>query len=193
MKYLLIIVSLAAILIAAGCVNQNTTFVIPTQTTTVSTIMVTTTVPSIIVTTKAQETVSKGVEQSTANIQMIGNVYGIASNSATGIDEVTFSIGLAPGAMPIDVKTMKIIFSTPSTTPITLTQGATATTSSFTAKLGASNVNSMNANEQVIIAFKVSPVTANTKMIIELKPSIGASLPFSKTAPATITKTNVLY
>ena len=32
-------------------------------------------------TQKAQETVYKGVEQSTANIQMIGNVYGMSSNS----------------------------------------------------------------------------------------------------------------
>ncbi len=34
-------------------------------------------------TQKAQETVYKGVEQSTANIQMIGNVYGLSANSTT--------------------------------------------------------------------------------------------------------------
>ena len=32
-------------------------------------------------TQKAQETVYKGVEQSTANIQMIGNVYGLSTNN----------------------------------------------------------------------------------------------------------------
>ena len=32
-------------------------------------------------TQKAQETVYKGVEQSTANIQMIGNVYGLSTDN----------------------------------------------------------------------------------------------------------------
>ena len=32
-------------------------------------------------TQKAQETVYKGVEQSTANIQMIGNVYGLSTTT----------------------------------------------------------------------------------------------------------------
>ena len=125
---------------------------------------------------------------------MIGSVYGLASNPSAGITEIRFTIGLAPGALPIDLTKMKIVFSTPSTTPIILTQGATATTSIFTTKLnGASNVNLMNPNDQIEIAFKVSPVSPNTKTNIELRPSVGAALPFSKTAPATIAATNILY
>jgi archaellin len=143
---------------------------------------------------KAQETVYKGVEQSTANIQMIGNVYGLASNPSTGIDEIRFSIGLAPGAAPVDLTRLRIVFSTPTISPIILAQGATATTSIFTTKLnGDSNFNSMNPNDQIEIAFKVSPVSANTKINIELRPSVGAALPFTKTAPSTISATNVLY
>jgi flagellin FlaB len=145
-------------------------------------------------TQKAQETVYKGVEQSTANIQMIGNVYGLASVPASGIDQVKFSIGLAPGAPAIDLTKMKIVFSTPSTTPVILAQGTTANTTAFTTKLnGATAVTSMNANDQVELTFNTTVVAANTKMTIELRPSVGASLPFSKTAPATITQTNVLY
>ncbi len=52
---------------------------------------------------------------------------------------------------------------------------------------------SMNPNDQVEIKFGVVGVPANTKMNMELRPSVGAALPFSKTAPATITKTIVLY
>jgi flagellin FlaB len=145
-------------------------------------------------TQKAQETVYKGVEQSTANIQMIGNVYGLASVPASGIDQIKFSIGLAPGAPSIDLTKMKIVFSTPLTTPVILTQASTANTTAFSTKLnGATAVTSMNANDQVEIAFNTSVVPANTKMTIELRPSVGAALPFSKTAPATITETNVLY
>jgi flagellin FlaB len=148
-------------------------------------------------TQKAQETVYKGVEQSTANIQMIGSLYGIADNPTTGINQIKFSIGLAPGAPSIDLTKMKIVFSTPTTTPIILSQNNTAganATQTFTTKLnGIDNAPSMNSNEQVEITFYVVPVGPNTKMNIELRPSVGAALPFSKTAPATITNTSVLH
>jgi len=110
------------------------------------------------------------------------------------ITNVTFVIGLAPGAPAMDLTKMKIVFSTPSTTPIILTQiNGTSDTSHFTTKIGTTAVSSINANDQVEIYFGVAPVAANTKMNIELRPSVGAALPFSKTAPATITNTNVLY
>jgi flagellin FlaB len=147
-------------------------------------------------TQKAQETVYKGVEQSTANIQMIGNLYGLSNNTADKIDEVKFSIGLAPGAPPIDLTKMKIVFSTPNTGPIILTQGANATVAVFTTQLNgnpAFNNLSMSANDQIEIHFIVAAVDPNTKMNLELRPSVGAALPFSKTAPATIAKTNILY
>ena len=99
-------------------------------------------------TQKAQETVYKGVEQSTANIQMIGNLYGLQTSGGTGIDEIKFSIGLAPGAPPIDLTKMKIVFSTPSTGPIILAQGTTASGTVFTTKLnGATAVTAMSAND----------------------------------------------
>jgi archaellin len=63
----------------------------------------------------------------------------------------------------------------------------------FTTKIGSNAVTSLNANDQVEIYFGTAGVTANTKMTIELRPSVGAALPFTKTAPATITATNVLY
>lgn len=145
-------------------------------------------------TQKSQETVYKGVEQASTNIQMIGNVYGMASGSATTITEIKFSLGLAPGAPAVDLTKMKIVFSTPTTSPATLAQGSSESESVFTTTLPDNTaVTSMNQNDQVQIAFNVASVPANTKMTIEIRPSVGASLPFTKTAPATITHTNVLY
>jgi len=146
-------------------------------------------------TQKEREAVYKGSEQSTADVQRIGGVYGFASNPYVGIDEIRFTIGLTPGAPPIDLTKMKIVFSAPTKSPKILTQGATASTSVFTTKLdGAGNiVNSMNPYEQVEISFKIDPVMANTRMYIELEPAVGASLPFSKTVPPTIAAVNVLY
>ena len=144
-------------------------------------------------TQKAQEAVYKSVEQSTTNIQMIGNVYGIATDPSSGIDEIKFSIGLAPGAPSINLEKLNIVFSTPGTQPIILTIGNTTSTSEFTAKLSAlTPVTTMQLNDQVEINFKVAAIPKDTVLNIEIRPNVGAALPFSKTTPATITNTNVL-
>ena len=152
-------------------------------------------------TQKAQETVYKGVEQSTANIQMIGSVYGLSTDYATpngNITQIKFSIGLAPGAPAIDLTKMKIVFSTSGSTPTTLIWGTTNSTTTFTTNLNGVygyNNQSMSGNDQVEVDFKIPNdiVHPNTKMNFEIRPSVGAALPFSKTAPATITATNVLH
>jgi flagellin FlaB len=141
-------------------------------------------------TQKSQETVYKGVEQASTNIQMIGNVYGISSTGSTNIDEIKFSIGLAPGAPTIDLTGLRIVFSTATSTPQTLTyDAATASTTKFTSSCGGA----MQAQQQCEIDFLVANTPVNTKMTFELRPAVGASLPFTKTSPPTITKTNVLY
>jgi archaellin len=118
------------------------------------------------------------------------------STDNTNINRIVFSIGLAPGAPAVDLSKMKIVFSTPTTGPVILTQGADNSNTVFTTRLNGNitfNNLSMNANDQVEINFTTANVPANTKMNIELRPSVGAALPFSKTAPATITATNVLF
>lgn len=151
--------------------------------------------PQSTVNQKAQETVYKGVEQAASNIQMIGNVYGIASSPSAGIDEIRFTIGLAPGSPSVDISTMKIVFSTPATTPKILVWGDTQDTGHFTAKANGVNpgVQVMEPQTQTEIDFNVAAVPKNTRITIELRPPVGAPLPFSKTTPATVQKTNVLY
>jgi flagellin FlaB len=145
-------------------------------------------------TQKAQETVYKSVEQSTTNLQLIGNVYGLASDPSSGIDEIKFSIGLAPGAQAIDLTKLTIVFSSPATPPIILQRGDTASTTNFTAKEASagSSLTSLTQNQQIDIDFMVVPVPVNTRVDLEIRPSVGAALPFSKTTPATITNTSVL-
>ncbi len=50
----------------------------------------------------------------------------------------------------------------------------------------------MAQNQQIEIAFNVTPVPVNTRVNLEIRPGVGAVLPFSKTTPGTITTTNVL-
>lgn len=145
-----------------------------------------------ITTPRNQETVNKGVEQ-VNTIQVIGNVYGLATVPSSGINEIRFSIRLVPGAQSMNLTKMEIVFSTPATSPVTLSQGTTASTSVFTTRLdgGGDLVSSMDQDQQIEIDFLVANVPANTRMNFDMRPPVGA-LSFSRTAPATITNTNVL-
>jgi flagellin FlaB len=156
-------------------------------------------------TQKSQETVYTGVSQATSNIQMIGQVYGLASSSTgTQIKEIRFSIGLAPGSPTLDISKMKIVFSTPGTTPYIYTAATSGTVppawSSSSPQFialenGAGSAqSSLTSQQQQQISFTVPAlVSKNTVMNLELRPSVGASLPFTKTAPPAITYMNVLY
>jgi flagellin FlaB len=151
-------------------------------------------------TQKAQETVYKGVEQSTTNIQMIGNVYGLASTPANGIDQIRFTIGLAPGAPSINLEKMNIIVSTPTYGPTTLVwannTSSTANTNFVTLKNGDTALgaqSTMTSGDQMEIRFNITVVPKDTKINVEMRPGVGAALPFSKTTPPAITANNVLY
>ena len=144
-------------------------------------------------TQKSQETVYKGVEQASTNIQMIGNVYGLGSASS-GITTIEFSIGLAPGAPTIDLTKMRLVFSTAATTPVEYQWAAASDATHFvTSGSTTCTAGAMEQNDQCKLSFPVTAVSVNTKMTIEIRPSVGASLPFTKTSPPTITATNVLY
>jgi flagellin FlaB len=158
-------------------------------------------------TQKAQESVYTSVAQATSNIQMVGQVYGIASGGATGtgsrIQEIRFTIGLAPGSPTLDISKLRIAFSTPGTVPVIYTAAASgqadtplAGTNTFVAQENGvgSMISSLMAQNQTQIAFQVSPaVQKNVVLNIEIRPAVGAALPFSKTTPPSITGMNVLY
>jgi len=148
---------------------------------------------------KSQETVYKAAEQATTNIQMIGGVYGETESGGANITVIKFSIGLAPGSPSIDLRGMNIVFSTPDSTSLTILKHANATdseasTSEFIAQKDGmgNNINALSGMDQVQITFKVPEVGASTVLNLEIRPAVGAPMPFSKTAPADIKNVNVL-
>jgi archaeal flagellin FlaB len=145
-------------------------------------------------TQKSQETIYSAVEQATTNVQVVGNVYGIQSDGSSGINEIRFTLTLTAGSPAVDLSRMKIVFSTPSTAPVTLSHGTTADRSTFTAQeSGTTPITILQDNQQAEIVFKVEPVQPYTRMTIEVRPVIGAVIPFSRTVPASIVHTNLLH
>jgi flagellin FlaB len=141
-------------------------------------------------TQKSQETVYKGVEQATSNIQMIGGIYGI--KSGTGIGTLELTLGLAPGAPAMDLTKLKIIVTQPdqSTDVQNLAYSSAATAGS---NFGCSATALSGQNQEKVTIKLGTPLAANNKVTIELRPAVGASLPLTRTAPATIANTQVLY
>jgi len=149
-------------------------------------------------TQKAQETIYRGVEQSTTNVQLIGNVYGLSSNTSAGIDQIRFTVGLVPGTQYIDLEKMNIVISTPTFGPKTLAwtnaSSSTEDTNFIALKNGIGTPqSSMASGDQVEIQFNITAVPRDTKINFEIRPGVGASYPFSKTTPSMITPTNLIY
>jgi flagellin FlaB len=148
-------------------------------------------------TQKAQETIYRGVEQSTTNIQLVGNVYGLSSETSDGIDQIRFTIGLVPGTPYIDLEKMNIIVSTPTFGPKTLVwtnaSSSTENTNFIALKNGAGTSQpTMSSGEQTEIQFNITAVPRDTKINLEIHPGLGASYPFSKTTPSIISPCNLI-
>jgi flagellin FlaB len=148
-------------------------------------------------TQKAQETIYKGVEQSTTNILIKGAVYGVASATNGPITSVNMTLAVAPGAPSIDLTRMKVVYSNATVQPITYTYVATTPTAGATFYATQSSI---SGDDQVTIWIPLPPVTVttgpappNTEMNFELRPAGGgAPIPIQKQVPPYTTTVNIL-
>jgi archaeal flagellin FlaB len=150
-------------------------------------------------TQKSQETVYKSVEQATSNIQVIGNVYGYGTDVAgeMKIDKIQLNIGLAPGAPSLDVSKMIIVVSQPGSSTIQqLPYSSALSTDTFTCTDPSASdapLPTLSGQKQGTIKITLADaLSRNGKINIELRPSVGAAMPFSRTAEANIYKSQVL-
>ncbi|MCX6682218.1 MAG: flagellin [Methanoregula sp.] len=141
---------------------------------------------------KAQETVYKGVQQATTNVLLKGSIYGLASDETAGIDNITFTMGLAPGAPSIDITKMIIVYSNATVAPVMMNFSYTAPTATSATFYAAKD--NMGGEDQIMVYFLLpAPAPKNTEMHIEIRPGGGgAAIPFTKTVPPTVNKVNVL-
>jgi len=147
-------------------------------------------------TQKSQETVYKSVEQATSNVQMTGTVYGLASEPASGIDAIEFTISLTPGAPDADLTKMTVMYSSDNVEPIIYRYGGTISDySHFSAyESGTSTVApAMPQQTQVNIKIKLeTKLLANERYNFEIRPSKGAVYAFTRTAGPKIYRSNLL-
>jgi len=162
-------------------------------------------------TQKSQQVVHQGVQQASSSIEILGNVYGLDLTGDTGggatgsqIDYLNFTIGLAPGGMPIDMTKVTMVFSNQTTRwqlgqdPNFNPNSAPAAGNWSISKITNGNTNNyLETGEQfdivVHLAESVGSIAPKDQFTLEVKPIIGPALSITRTAPNGINLVNALY
>ena len=151
-------------------------------------------------TQKSQEVVHTGVQQASSTLEVVGNVYGIASKAGSPIDNVNFSVALAPGGTSVDFSKVVMTYSN-ATSLQTLVENATVGNLAADSEWSIAEVKNQLTTDQTLekgetFFINVKPkggIIANDVFDISIQPSIGASLGIHRTAPASIQQVNILY
>ena len=156
-------------------------------------------------TQKSQEVVHTGVQQASSTLQVVGNVYGMAPYAGGNVNNVSFTISLAPGGTPVDVSKMVITYSTSGVLETLSLHGDETHIGNEPAagewnimtvqnpRGGATNQLLETGEQFDIKVHQTTAIAADTTFNLELKPVVGASLDIRRTVPAGTKSLNILY
>jgi len=169
-------------------------------------------------TQKTQAVIQGGVQQASSSMQILGNIYGLdmtqlhtPGTGGTQIDYLNFTIGLAPGAMPIDfTKVSMVIYNHTTRNQINQTVPNLAftepppgsgssnwTIASISNWIPGSSPTYLQGTEQfnivVHLSDSIASIAPNDQFTLEIRPAIGPSLVITRTAPASFYGVNALY
>ncbi len=159
-------------------------------------------------TQEAQRVVHTGSQQASSSMEIIGNVYGVATSAgADNLAYIKFTVGTTAGGSPVDLTKVVVSYvdETNRWEDIAYEDGKEST---FMDNLTNNNIKTwgiiekFNANpddllepgEQFVIGVSV-PASAipNTPFKVNLQPAIGAVYSIGKTVGPSIEKINILY
>ncbi len=151
-------------------------------------------------TQKSQEVVHTGVQQASSTLEIVGNVYGTGVAGQT-IAALNFSAGLAPGGTAVDFEKIVLTYSNATqleTLAPTATWEGTATAGHWSIvsvqnQVGTANHLLEKGEQFSIMAMPTNGIYKNDQFSLEIKPSVGAALGITRTAPAAINAVNILY
>ncbi|WAI01048.1 flagellin [Methanogenium organophilum] len=151
-------------------------------------------------TQKSQEVVYTSVEMASSNLEVIGDVYGLAADTATGVDTIRFTVGLSAGGSPVDFSTVQMVFATEDTVEIlNATSGHTDALSgtdkewNITDGVTGTDLLLEDQDKFTILAHPTDELTENEEFNLEIRPSVGAAFGLKRTIPAKINSVNLLY
>jgi len=151
-------------------------------------------------TQKSQEVVHTSVGQASSSVEIIGDVYGRAGDTAVGIDTLEFTLGLTAGGSVVDMSSTVMTYTNASQYVILthdtdgVAPGDVSNWTIFAVKNEVTTGTVLERGEQFVMQVMVpQAITANGQFTLEVKPATGATLAITRTAPAEIDAINVLY
>jgi len=163
-------------------------------------------------TQKSQAVVQQGVQQASSSMQILGQVYGLdlipgSSGTSGQIDYLNFTIGLAPGGMPIDMtKTTMVFYNQTNRTQLNQDTNFYGCTNpgagnwciaGVTNLIAGSSPTYLQSTEQMDIRVhlteSLADIAPRDTFSLEIKPILGPSLSITRTAPGGISQVQALY
>jgi archaeal flagellin N-terminal-like domain len=169
-------------------------------------------------TQKSQEVVHTGTDQASSSMEVMGNVYGIATTAgAANLAYVKFTVGNTAGGTALDVTKMVVSYADESVRDIDVTYSTSSTLTSALAAASAGVTSAgqtagalswgvieqfngdgdtlLESGEQFEIGIAVPSYSAkkNVPITINLQPAVGAVFQVKRTIGPQIDKVNILY
>ena len=157
-------------------------------------------------TQKSQEVIHAGVSQSSTNLEVKGEVYGVGND--TKIEYIRFALGLAPGGNPVDMNKTSMVYSdslssAPTSLKLQTTTIGTSTPDSgnwaiseCTTVSGYTSTNTLlEGGEQMTIYVHplASGLGTSVTFNVEIKPAAGASFFIRRTTPDGLSSVQMLH
>ncbi len=161
-------------------------------------------------TQKSQEVVHTGVDQASSSMEIIGNVYGMATTTPTGISYLKFTIGNTAGGAALDVTKMVVSYAdesardpdigysaskTDANLKTASASGATHLIWTVMDKINADDDNLLEPGEQFTLGIAVpgASATVNVPITVNMQPAVGAVFQIKRTVNPAIDSVNILY
>ena len=168
-------------------------------------------------TQEAQRTVHTGSQQASSSLEIIGNVYGMTSNTtkvmntSAYLEYIEFTVGNTAGGTPIDISQMLVTFTSGTKSEVItydktksvvgtgagedIAAGNWAVIETYN-DIGDTN-HLLEPGEQFVLKIMfstegVNVLEPNTPFTVNLQPAVGAVYPIKKTVPAYLNKVNTL-
>jgi flagellin FlaB len=130
---------------------------------------------------KAKEVIHTGVDQATSSIELSGSVIAL-NKSSTAVGYVALTVQLTAGQSPVDMRQSTMVVSY-------FDKNQYKRDADWSASWIKGDGDMLDPTEKAVITVDIpadSDLTKNMEFTIEVKPSMGATLPVTRTIPGSI-------
>jgi flagellin FlaB len=144
----------------------------------------------------SQRVVNAEVQGAATKVLVVGDIYGLATNTSLGIDTIQFGVTISSGKTPFDLRGSQMVLSTEGLIEsLQYTPGSVNPGEWNISATGVGNNNGVLAENQIwtIYVKPTGVIRTGTQFTLEVKPTGGASFSIRRTVPKGLDPVNILY